>query len=282
MPVLVGEVVHLLGRGLGGVAEDELPVAFADGQVPALAVVDGAAAQFGGVGGAGRGEPARQAGIRDGPEVVPVGDAGVAETLLDETLQQVLPPQGGVEVAVAGWAPFQRRVLRPLHRGQVVCPEFRFLVLQKTERQVVDGKVGVTLQVGQGVGIGAEGVHEQQRQRGVPVTPGCPHLPHDEVQEVQAVTHLEEVLGPVQPHRRAEPAVELDHDGGADRFAGLAVADLDVVQHRRVEQGFDAFLPDQPGLPRFQQAVIVREHPNRAAIHPCLPHLAKGGFQTLL
>ena len=108
-----------------------------------------------------------------------------------------------VEVAMTGWAPLQRRILRPLDRGQVIGPEFRFLVLQETERQVVDGKVGVTLQVGQGVNLGTKGIHEQQRQRGVPVTPGGPHLPHDEVQEVQAIPHLEQVLGLVLRDRKS-------------------------------------------------------------------------------
>ena len=51
MPVLVSEIIHFLGCGLGCITKDELSVTFTDGQVSALAVVDGAAAQLGCVGG---------------------------------------------------------------------------------------------------------------------------------------------------------------------------------------------------------------------------------------
>ena len=109
------------------------------------------------------------------------------------------------------WAPFQAGVGRPLHRGQVIGPELGFLALHEVELETVHGQVVVTRQRSQGVVVGAEAVHEQQRQLGSVRRPGRPHLGDDEVQERLAPPYRQQRLGPVHPHRGAEPAVELDH-----------------------------------------------------------------------
>ena len=86
--MFVGEVVHLIGGRLGGVAEDELPVAAAPGEVSALAVVGGALANLCGVGGAGGGEPAGQARVGGRAQVVAVGDAQVLVAPLHQGFEQ--------------------------------------------------------------------------------------------------------------------------------------------------------------------------------------------------
>ena len=54
------------------------------------------------------------------------------------------------------------------------------------------------------------------------------HLAHDDVEEAQPVAHLEQRLGAVHPHRRAEAAVELDDRGARERRPGGVVGDVDV------------------------------------------------------
>ena len=76
--ILVGEVVHLLLRRLRRVPQDQLLVGLADGQVAALAVGRGPAADLRRVRRPAGGEPAGEGGIRRGAEIVGVGHRRIA------------------------------------------------------------------------------------------------------------------------------------------------------------------------------------------------------------
>jgi len=68
------------------------------------------------------------------------------------------------------------------------------------------------LERGQGIGVGGEAVHQQQREcRGV-VAAQKLDLMNDDVQEAQAVLGDHQRLGLFQAHAGTEPAVELDDD----------------------------------------------------------------------
>ena len=99
-----------------------------------------------------RGEPAGDPGVGHRAEVVGVGDERVAVAGVDQPVEQAGAEQRGVEVAVPGRTPLQRRVARPADRREVVDQQLGLLVLQELQRQPVDGEVVVAGQRGQGVG----------------------------------------------------------------------------------------------------------------------------------
>ena len=90
---------------------------------------------------------------------------------------------------MAGGAPFQTRIGRPLDRGKVGHPELRLTILQEVQRQALHRKVGVACQVGEGVCAGPEAVHEDQRQPDAEGTPRVTNLVDGDVEEVLAVPH---------------------------------------------------------------------------------------------
>ena len=91
----------------------------------------------------------------------------------------------GVEVAVAGRAPLERRVVGPLDRRQVVDAELRLLVLQEVERQA-DVEVRVRGQRLERVLARGEGVHQHERQPRVVALAQREHLAGDDVEEAAA------------------------------------------------------------------------------------------------
>ncbi len=280
--MLVGEEVHLLLGALCGVTQHQLAVGLADGKVATLAVVDGAHAQFRGIGCAGGGEPAGDAGIRGGAQVVAIAHRRVAESLLQQLVQHTGTQQRRVQITVAGRAPLQRRVGRPLGRRQVLGQQLRLLVLDEVQRQALDGQLRVLLQRGQGVVLGPEGVHQEQGHPGAVVLAGGQHLLDDDVQEGLPVAHLQQVLGLVQAHRRAQAAVELDDGGAGHGLTGRFLTDLDVVEHRRSRQRLDRVLPDQASRARFQLPVVVAEHLDGGVADPRGAHLVRGLCKTVV
>ena len=79
----------------------------------------------------------------------------------------------------------------------------------------------------------AEAVHQDQRQARAGVALAQrDHLPRDQVQERQPVLHLEQRLGHRHAHARAEPAVELQHDGAVEQLAGVRAGLGQVVRRR--------------------------------------------------
>ena len=139
MTVLVGEVLHLLIGGLSGVAQDELAVGLADGQVSTLLVIDGATTQLSGVRGTRGSEPASQTTVGDRSQVVAVGHRGVLEPGRQELVEHTGSEQGGVEVTVARRAPLQGGVLLPLNRGESLGVKLGLLILQEVQVQSLDG-----------------------------------------------------------------------------------------------------------------------------------------------
>lgn len=155
-------------------------------------------------------------------------------------------------------------------------------VLQKVDRQIVDGKIGVFLQVGEGVGARAERVHEQQRQWGIVGRARRHDLPHDQVKEGESLAHGQQGLCLVQPHRRAQAAVELDDDGSCDRGLSGFAADGGVAELRRIGQRPDGVFGNQPGDARGGFAIVVGEHFDGRLWSPGSPHLGDGCLQTLI
>ena len=162
-----------------------------------------------------------------------------------------------------GRTPLHRRVARPADRGEVVDPQLGLLVLQELQRQPLDREVVVAGQRGQGVGRGAEAVHEDQRQGGAVLPAQVQHLSGDHVEEGQPAAYAQQRLGAGHAHRGAEAAVELDHDGLADgrrrrsrRSTSTSASDVHV-------QRVDRALGDHPGLAVLDLAVVVREDVDR-------------------
>ena len=226
-----------------------------------------------------RDEPAGDPRVGRGAEVVGVGDEARPVARRDQRVEQAGAEQRGVEVAVAGRTPLQVGVLGEGHRGQVLLQELGLLVLQELQGQPLDRQVAVAGQRRHRVLAGAEGVHEDQRQRCVVLLAGVEHLPGDDVEERQPAAHAEERLGAIHAHRGAEAAVQLDHHGAADGLRGVLVGDLDVVDRLHVER-VDGRLGDHPGLTVLEQPVIVGEHLDRGRVDAGLCHLVAGALQT--
>jgi hypothetical protein len=93
---------------------------------------------------------------------------------------------------VARWAPLQFRICRPVDRRQVGGAQFGFAVLQEIQRDVVDRQVRVGGERGEGVGLGAEAVHQEQRQFHLVLHPQGQDLSDDDVQEGAARPHVDQ------------------------------------------------------------------------------------------
>ena len=208
-------------RSLGGVCAVSRstirPSRLAAREVAALAVARRTADRLDRERCAAGGEPARDPGVGYGAEVVGVRHEGPLVARVEEAFEEAGAAQRGVEVAVAGRAPLQVRVLRPADRCEVLGQELGLLVLEELQRQPLDRKVLVARDGGHGVARGVEAVHEQQRQRGVVLLAEVEHLPGDDVEEGEAAAHAQQRLRAVHAHRGAEAAVQLDHGGRADR-----------------------------------------------------------------
>ena len=260
-------------------AQHDAAVALAAGEVAALAVRRRTPHGLDRERRAALGEPARDARVRHGAEVVGVGDEDVAVAGVLEPRQQPGAAQGGVDVAVAGRAPLEVGGLGVRRRHQVRGEELGLLVLQELQRQAVDRQVLVAGEGRHRVGRGAEGVHEQQRQRGVVLLAQVQHLAGDDVEEAQPAAHAEQRLGALHAHRGAEAAVELDDRGPADRLGRDVVGHVDVGQRLHVER-LDRVLGDHAGLAVLEEPVVVRERVDRDLVDPGLAHLLARELET--
>ena len=138
-------LVCAASRGIGkavarGLAAEGAKVAICARNQPALEAaaggdVDlqldqvGAGGHLGGILCAAGREPARQSRVGQRAQIVDVGDEEVAEAGRQEAWDQPAGMQGRVEVTVAGRAPFQPGVGRPLHGHARVGQELRFPAL---------------------------------------------------------------------------------------------------------------------------------------------------------
>ena len=129
---------------------------------------------------------------------------------------------------------------------------------------------------------GREGVHQHQRQARVVLVAQREHLAGDDVEEALPVLGLQQRLGAGQPHARAEPAVEPQHDRLLQRLAlGVGVGGQ-LVELGRVGHGLDRVLGHQPGLARLELAVVVLEGADRVLRDALRAHLLDARAQSVL
>ena len=96
------------------------------------------------------------------------------------------------------------------------------------------------------------------------------------------VLGLQQRLGAGQPHARAEPAVEPQHDRLLQRLAlGVGVGGQ-LVELDRVGHGLDRVLGHQPGLARLELAVVVLEGADRLLRDALRAHLLDARAQSVL
>ena len=112
----------------------------------ALAVHLGAFGDLGRIRRAAGGEPPCQPRVGYRAEVVDVRHEQVAEALVQQSGDQAAGIQRGVEVAVAGWAPFEVGIGRPAGGHPGVGQQFGFAALDEFQRQRADREVGVGLE----------------------------------------------------------------------------------------------------------------------------------------
>ena len=165
---------------------------------------------------------------------------------------------------MAGRTPLEVGVLRVRRRAEVLLQELGLLVLPELQRQALDGEVLVAGDRGHGVGRGAEGVHQDQRQRGVVLLAEVQHLARDHVEEGQPAAHAQQRLGAVHAHRGAQAAVELDDGGGADRVGG----DLRRRPRRRPATPCRAARSRTPGSCRSRRARAAGSSGRRSRPRP--------------
>ena len=134
----------------------------------------------------------------------------------------------------------------------------------------------------QGVVAGAEAVHEQQRQPHVVPLAQREHLAGDDVEEGQPVADLEQRLGPVQAHRGAQAAVELDTTVPAER---LDARRRRARRRRRAppcRAGSMRASRDHAGLAALDQPVVVAEHLDGHRVDALGGHLVPCLLQALV
>ncbi|MPM68631.1 hypothetical protein SDC9_115565 [bioreactor metagenome] len=114
--VLVGEPAHVVLGRLRRVTQDHPPVGLPPAEMAALAVRRGPPAHLRGVRCPARREPAGDPPVGGGTEIVRVGGVGVPVAAGDQLVEQPGAEQSDVDVTVAGRAPLQRGVRRPVRR----------------------------------------------------------------------------------------------------------------------------------------------------------------------
>mmetsp|Transcript_115879 Transcript_115879/g.328408 ORF Transcript_115879/g.328408 Transcript_115879/m.328408 type:complete len:511 (+) Transcript_115879:198-1730(+) len=210
--VLLGvlELLLVLLGALRRLAQEEAPRRGLAGEVAALLVGVRAPGHLHHEGGLRLGEVREELQVHHGAQVVRVRDEHVLEALRQELLQRAAAEHRRVEVAVPRRAPLVRGVLRPGRRREVRLRHLRRLVLHELE-VVPRAEVRVLREEGEGVGRRGEGVHEQEGEVRLEALAHHLHLLGDEVQERVAARDLQQRLGLVEAHARAEAAVQLQH-----------------------------------------------------------------------
>jgi hypothetical protein len=218
--------------------------------------------------------PRQHPRLEDGAQVVGVRDERVAVAALEQRVEHPGRQQRRVEVAVAGWAPLQRRVGRPLDRRQVVGEELRLLVLDEVRRHV-GARLGVERL--QRVVVRGERVHQHERQPRARPAAQLEHLARDHVEEAHPVLRLDQRLRARHAHARTEPAVELDHH----RLVQRRLPRWQPVELLRILDRLDLGLRDHPRLALGQLPVVVLEGGDRGLREPLPPHLLHAGLQPV-
>ena len=145
-------------------------------------------------------------------EIVGIGNKGIPDSRVEQSLQPAAADQCGIEIAMTGRAPFQLGVLRPAHRSECGGIELGHLVLHQLDlTAVVHAFVLIALQMRQRVLAGVEAVHQQQSHIFPTGLSQVEDLSHHDVEEIRPVAHREKTFRRLQTHAGAQSAVELDH-----------------------------------------------------------------------
>ncbi len=266
MPGLVGEEVLLARDHHRVVAQHDPAVADPSGQVATLAVVDGARADLGEIGHLLAQQPRRDVGVARRPEVVGVGQERIANPHVPQRIQQTCAGQGQIDVAMSGGAPFQLGVSRPVDGREGVGPQLGLGTLQEPQGQPTHRQIRVCREDRLGLHVGAERVHEDDREGGGIPLAQREHLAGDDIEEGESVADRQGRLGSGQPHARAQSTIELD-DGHLTQCCGsICFTRFDRVQSRQVDQWLDRGFGDRPERPGLKLVVVVGEDRDRPIV----------------
>ena len=129
---------------------------------------------------------------------------------------------------------------------------------------------------------GPEAVHESEGDRAPLLVPERSHLTGDHVEEGRPLADLDEGLRPVEPHARAQAAVELDHHAPTEgRAAGFPKVRL-PLQVRDLVDRLQVGLGESHPLPLGQRTVRAAEGPDRHLGHAQGFHLGREGAEGVV
>jgi hypothetical protein len=221
---------------------------------------------------AGGGEPAGDARLDRGAEVVAVGQEGMAVAVGEEPVQGAARGQGQVHVAVAGRAPLLDRLVGPLDRREAVGAQAGLAVLDDAVDAFFAGSGR------QRVLMSAEGVEEQQREADAVAPAQRPHLGDHQLEERAAVARLHQRLRAVEAHARAQAAVELDHDRVGE---GVRRRLRQVLEPRHIGDRLELAAGQRSRRSFGDFAELAPEHRDRGIGHAGVAHLGFGCLQSV-
>ncbi len=267
-----GEIVV---RALGNFAENELVVFLANGEVATFFIGFRAAGDFHDEGGTGFSEPTQEAQIELGAKVVGVGDERVFDALIQEAIQPAGTEQGGVDVAVAGRAPFQFGVGGPGSWFQCIDQNFGYPVLHEFHfLRIVEPVGSVFGEVVEGIFTGGEGVHQQEAHGRAGDGAEVLDLLDDDVQEGVLSFDGKQALGFLQAHACAQASIELDADGLRDqRGIGWRCGRDDGIPALDLVRRGDGIFGDHAAAVGGQGVVAATECADGGGAQADAPHL---------
>ena len=168
--------------------------------------------------------------VDDSAEVVGVGEEDDLDAAGEQLVEDAGVVEGFVDVAVAWWVP-----VRDLGFGGLWCWEEGVLenawVLGLVEGHDVDVVALVLLDDAGSVGIGVEGVHEDEWNVDVVCAVEELDLADGQIEEGHAVTNFDDGLWADAAHGGTEATIELEHGELVQELDRLRVAESVVVYH---------------------------------------------------
>mmetsp|Transcript_8637 Transcript_8637/g.27096 ORF Transcript_8637/g.27096 Transcript_8637/m.27096 type:complete len:1102 (-) Transcript_8637:19-3324(-) len=267
------ELVLVLVRALRRLAQDELRVGLAHGQVAALLVVRRPLAALHHEGRLRVGEVLEELGVERRAEVVRVRDEHVLDALGEEGVQLPRAEQRGVQVAVARRAPLDRRLCRPRRRLQRLDLDLRDLVLDELQVLVRGEHRVLRREEGHRVLRRRERVHQHEPNLRPERRPHPRDLLRRQVQERIGPLDEQQALRVVQPHARPEAAVQLQDHRLPEQRRVRPRRHLLELRHARRRR--DLAFGNHSRCPRHQRLVRILERPNRRLVQPFGLHLLR-------
>ena len=199
---------------LGHLPQHKPAVAFAQGEMAALAVGSSAAGHFHQKRRAGCSEMIEQGRIERSPEIVRVRDKGITDPLPQQAVQPTAADERRIQIAMTGRAPFQRWICGPTDRSECFGIDLGDLVLHQLElRGIAQARRSGSFrlrQMLQCLMTGAEAVHQQQAHVRAAELAQIEDLTQHKIEEIHALADRQEALGPLQAHAGAQAAIEFD------------------------------------------------------------------------